>query len=56
MRLLTGKKKNKTSRAELKRIFDDLDLSSTRKPGSKTKLPVPMEGDLVRSLREVRGR
>lgn len=37
-------------------IFDDLDLGSTRKPGPKAKLPVPVEGGLVRSPREVRGR
>ncbi|KAL2748455.1 hypothetical protein V1477_003098 [Vespula maculifrons] len=36
------------------RIFDDLDLGSTRKPGPKAKLPVPMkEGGLVRLPREV---
>lgn len=39
------------------RIFDDLDLGSTRKPGPKAKLLVPMkEGGLVRLPREVRGR
>lgn len=37
-------------------IFDDLDLGSTRKPGPKAKLPVPVEGGLVRSPAEVRGR
>ncbi|OAD55657.1 hypothetical protein WN48_04428 [Eufriesea mexicana] len=34
-------------------IFDDLDLGSTRKPGPKAKLPVPVEGGLVRSPAEV---
>lgn len=34
------------------RIFDDLDLGSTRKPGSKAKLPVPVEGGLVRARLE----
>ncbi|KOX77002.1 hypothetical protein WN51_10396 [Melipona quadrifasciata] len=34
-------------------IFDDLDLGSTRKPGPKAKLPVPVEGGLVRSPREL---
>ncbi|KAF7382439.1 hypothetical protein HZH68_015358 [Vespula germanica] len=46
--------RNAKETGKTSRIFDDLDLGSTRKPGPKAKLPVPMkEGGLVRLPREV---